>query len=236
MANKPRKPVAKAAAPAPKAQAAVAPKVTAAPKVTPVAAAPVVTPAAPKTSQGAAPQTTPLPQPTITNKPSPKIIEKDKFMTDANANVKAGIEKFVSTAHDTTANTLDKVAEVTKAQLHKNLAAVDELVAHAKANTQAGVEVAHAAVGGFETVSKAVASMLQKSFADLQASTKTLQSVKTPAELFEVQKTQLKAYTDNFVAEASQLTETMTKVVNQIVAPIQSRAAVVADTITKKVA
>lgn len=146
---------------------------------------------------------------------------------------KAHAEKLISDGHKATAATIDKTAEAARTNIGKSLKAVDELSKHAKSNTDAGVATAHAAVAGFEAMTSAFAHFMQKSAEGMKATAMAFKAAKTPAEFFEVQKAQYKAHADLFVAEASQLTETATKIATQVMAPVQNRAAVVMDGLVK---
>ncbi len=146
---------------------------------------------------------------------------------------KAHAEKLIADGHKATAATIDKTAEVARTNISKSLKAVDELSKHAKSNTEAGVATAHAAVAGFEAMTSALAHFMQKSAEGMKSTAAAFKSAKTPAEFMAVQKAQYKAHADLFVAEASQLTETATKIATQVMAPLQNRAAVVKDSMMK---
>ncbi len=168
------------------------------------------------------------PTKTSSTKSEPKMTNsKPQFFNKAHA------EKLIADGHKATAATIDKTAEAARTNISKSLKAVDELSKHAKSNTEAGVATAHAAVAGFEAMTSAFAHFMQKSAEGMKSTAAAFKSAKTPAEFIAVQKAQYKAHADLFVAEASQLTETATKIATQVMAPMQNRAAVVMDGMMK---
>jgi phasin family protein len=113
---------------------------------------------------------------------------------------------------------------------------MEEMVVIAKGNVEALVASGEAAKKGFETLGKAAADYTKSNVVHAQETFKTLSSVKTPKEFFEVQTNAFKASYDKFVGEFSKMSEMYMKVAGEVVEPVSNRASVVMDKMNKKAA
>ncbi|WP_226946729.1 phasin family protein [Rhizorhabdus phycosphaerae] len=194
----------KQAAPAPVAKAAAAVSVKSAPVPAPAAPSGVVAKPAPAAST---PEKKGVPAMATTVQPQPKAAaEKVKFMmSDFNDRAKAAFEK--------TAKAGEEIAEFTKG------------------NMEALATSAKTAAKGAEVLGQDMAEYGKKSFETATATMKSMATVKTPTELFQLQSDYAKSAFDGAVAQASKLTESWLKLAGEVMQPLSSRAAIAAEKI-----
>jgi phasin family protein len=120
--------------------------------------------------------------------------------------------------------------------VEKTTKSFEEMNEFAKGNVEALVAAGRAATAGFERMAQDAAEFSRKNFEATTAMVKSLGTVKTPADFFRVQNEFAKAQFDGVVAEMSKSTETMLKVVGEVVEPIQNRMALAADRVKTAVA
>jgi len=115
-----------------------------------------------------------------------------------------------------------QASEKTREVMDKGMKAMDEFNTHARGNVDAMMTASRAATQGLETMVHQVAEMSRKSFEQATAAMRTLASARTPQDVFAAQNEFVKAQFDNFVGEYSKLTETVMKVSNEVIQPLQS--------------
>ena len=208
-AVKPAAPVAvPAPAPAPVAAPVVAPTPSAAfvkaetvtPQPLPVPEAPTPT-AAPRIDVPSE-KTTPISKgttPMATN----STFSPEKILTDLNARTKTAFEKSAKFGED--------FAEL------------------AKGNLEAVAESAKIAAKGAETIAQGAADYTKKNFETATAAMKRYSSVKSPAELFQLNSELAKSSFDSAVAEASKMSEAFTKLAGEIFQPLSNRYTITAE-------
>ncbi|KKC26630.1 phasin family protein [Sphingomonas sp. SRS2] len=118
-----------------------------------------------------------------------------------------------------------------KAAFEKTAKAGEELTEFTKGNMEALAVSAKTAAKGAETLGQELADYGKKSFETATATMKTLATVKTPTELFQIQSDYAKSSFDSAVAEASKLSEAWLKLAGDIFQPISSRYALAAEKI-----
>ena len=115
-----------------------------------------------------------------------------------------------------------QATEKSREVMDKGMKAMDEFNTHARGNVDAMMTASRAATQGLETMVHQVAEMSRKSFEQATAAMRTLASARTPQDVFAAQNEFVKAQFDNFVGEYSKLTETVMKVSNEVIQPLQS--------------
>jgi len=118
-----------------------------------------------------------------------------------------------------------------KAAFAKSSKAGEELTEFTKGNMEALAASAKTAAKGAETMGQEIAEYGKKSFETASATMKSLASVKTPTELFQIQSDYAKSAFDSAVAEASKLSEAWLKLAGEVVQPLSSRYALAAEKI-----
>lgn len=118
-----------------------------------------------------------------------------------------------------------------KATLEKSAQLSEELAELTKGNFEAASESAKIAAKGAETIAQGTADFTKKSFEDATAAMKRYTSIKSPAELMQLNSELVKSSFDSAVAHASMMSEAMTKLAGEIFQPLSSRYAVAAEKI-----
>ncbi|OWK29692.1 phasin family protein [Sphingomonas mucosissima] len=116
--------------------------------------------------------------------------------------------------------------ERAKAQMEQGAKAFEDMNAFQKANLEAVVESSKIAAKGFEQIGQNATSYLKTSYESATGAFRSLSSVTSPAELFQLQSNFVRASFDAFVAEASRSTQTALKLAGEIAQPISNRVAV----------
>lgn len=143
----------------------------------------------------------------------------DKAATDAFAAAKPTYEAFAGKA---------------KEMIEQNMKSMTEMTEFAKGNVEAMVASAKAATTGAETIMAAVVEHGKKQYEGSTAALKSFTTVKTPAELFQLQNDFIKGQFDQTVAMWSNLSETMLKVAGEVTQPLSSRMALATEQMKAK--
>lgn len=112
--------------------------------------------------------------------------------------------------------------EKTREVMDKGMKAMDEFGSHARGNADAWIHASKAATQGIETMVQQVAELSRKSFEQATSAMRTMAAARTPQDVFTAQNAFIKAQFDNFVGEYSKLTETVMKVSNEVIQPLQT--------------
>lgn len=107
----------------------------------------------------------------------------------------------------------------------------EEMTDFTKGNVEALIASSKAAAKAGEVLGQDAAEYGKKHFEAATAAFKSFASVKSPAELFQLQSEYAKASFDSMVAEASRLSETLMKVAGEVAQPISTRYALAAEKI-----
>jgi phasin family protein len=118
-----------------------------------------------------------------------------------------------------------------KAAFEKSAKAGEELTEFTKGNMEALAVSAKTAAKGAESLGQEIADYSKKSFETATATMKSMASVKTPTELFQLQSDYAKTSFDSAVAEASKLSEAWLKLAGDVFQPLSSRYAIAAEKI-----
>jgi phasin family protein len=106
---------------------------------------------------------------------------------------------------------------------------VEDMTELNKGNVEAMVESGRIAAKGMEAMGQHAADYARRQFESTTAAFRTLTAVKSPTEFMKVQADLTRAAFDGMVAETSRNTETMLKLVGEVVQPLSNRFAVVSD-------
>jgi phasin family protein len=118
-----------------------------------------------------------------------------------------------------------------KAAMEKSAKVGEELTEFTKGNVEALVASAKTAAKGAETLGQEVADYGKKSFESATTAMKSMATVKSPTELFQLQSEFAKSSFDGAVAEASKLSEAWLKLAGDVFQPLSSRYAIAAEKI-----
>ncbi len=223
-----------AAAPATKVKAT--PVVPAAAPASKIEAKPVAVAKAPatKTVPPKAVKTSEVkPKPTIAAKPASKGRTK---MTDTVKQVEDTVKKATAEATEKATAMFNDINTRAKTAMEKAGAASKDVVEFHKANLEAFVEAGKIAAKGVQTAAQSAADYSRKNFEATTAMFKSAAAVKSPTELFKLQGEFARGQFDGAVAEVSKSTEYSLKLAGEIVKPIQSRYAVVAENMKTRLA
>jgi hypothetical protein len=100
---------------------------------------------------------------------------------------------------------------------------VHELSEIARGNAEALVTSSKTAASGLETLGRTAAEYGQKNFNDATAAFKSLTTVKTPGDLFQVQAELVRSTFDNLFAQSSKLSDSLIELSGAIAAPLADR-------------
>jgi phasin family protein len=116
-----------------------------------------------------------------------------------------------------------------KAAMEKSTKVGEELTEFTKGNMEALVASAKTAAKGAETLGQEVAEYGKKSFETASAAMKSMATVKSPTELFQLQSEFAKSSFDGAISEASKLSEAWIKLAGDVFQPLSSRYALAAE-------
>ena len=247
-AGAPKKTVAKFAAA--KAETPVAAPVVATPEAVPAPAAILAAPEAPVAPAIVAPAAAPAIAPpaaeasaqavaTATLVPSNVTPIKKELFPMATA-----VQDTVETVNNTVTAPTEQVVAQSKAAyeqmsskareaIEKSVKSNDEFTAFARGNVEAMMASNRAATQGLETIAHQIADLSRKNFEATTAAARSMTAVKTPNELMQLHSDFTKTQFDTAVTEFSKLSETVVKVMGEVVEPLSNRFAVAVDKIGK---
>ena len=147
-------------------------------------------------------------------------------------------EKIMATAKTTDftkpfADAIGDAQSKAKAAYDKSAALAAEATEFAKGNVEAIVESTKVYAAGVQDLSKAYAAEAKSAFETLTADVKELASVKSPAELFQLQARLARRNFDALVAYGSKSTDAVSKLASEAFAPISGRISLAAEKISK---
>lgn len=100
---------------------------------------------------------------------------------------------------------------------------VQELSDIARGNAEALVTSSKTAASGLETLGRTAAEYGQKNFTDATAAFKSMTTVKSPVELFQLQGELVRSTFDTLFAQSSQLSDSLIELSGAIAAPLADR-------------
>jgi phasin family protein len=118
-----------------------------------------------------------------------------------------------------------------KTAMEKSAKVGEEITEFTKGNVEAFVASAKTAAKGAETLGQEAAEYGKKSFESASTAMKSMATVKSPTELFQIQSEFAKASFDGAVSEVSKFTEAWMKLAGDIFQPLSSRYALAAEKI-----
>ena len=129
---------------------------------------------------------------------------------------------------ETATKQVEKVVEMTKAQVEKTSSAAfkgyDEFTALGKDNMDAFVKSSTIAAKGFETVGKEWVSFTQSMMEANMATAKAMLGVKNVKDAVEMQSEHMRTSFDNTMAETTKLADLSMQVSNDAAKPLQEQA------------
>lgn len=201
-----------------------------APEPAPVAAAPEVeTPKIEPVAKVAPPE--PKEVKSLSSKAGPlepkslPATEGTKIMTDV---IETG-KKFAEETKAKLETVYADLNEKAKVSVEKSTKAIEEFSDIAKGNVEALVESGKIAAKGFETLGQEAVDYGKKSFEKATASIKSLSTVKTPTEFFQLQSQLFSSSFDEFTKEAAKSSEALIKLAGDVASPLTARVTVVTD-------
>ena len=141
------------------------------------------------------------------------------IMTDTSAF--AGTEKAQAMLGDLNARA--------KTAAEKGAKFVEEMTSLTKGNVEALVASGKIAAKGVEELGAGAAAYSKTSFEKTTGMLKSMSSVKSPADLMQIQSEYAKSSFDAMVAESSKLTESFVKLATEVMQPLSSRFAIAAE-------
>ena len=180
--------------------------------------------------------------------PAPAVLETPAAVVSVPAEAAESVAKIIPSFDimmkglakmtDTTAFSPDKAQAVfgdisarAKTAAEKGTKFVEELSELTKGNVEALVASGKIAAKGAEDFGAEAAAYSKASFEKTTGVFKSLATVKSPAELMQIQSEFAKSSFDSLIAESSKLTEAYVKFASDVFQPISSRFAVVGDKI-----
>lgn len=116
-----------------------------------------------------------------------------------------------------------------KAAMEKTTKLGEELADLTKGNLEAVAESAKIAAKGAESIAQEAADYTKKNFETMTAAMKRYSAVKSPAELIQLNSELAKSSFDSAVAEASKMSEVLTKLAGDVFQPLSSRYTLAAE-------
>ena len=199
-----------------------APVAVAAPAPTPVAA-PVVTPAVVK-AETVTPQPLPVPE-----APTPTAAPRIDVPSEKTTPISKGTTPMATNSTFSPEKILTDLNARTKTAFEKSAKFGEDFAELAKGNLEAVAESAKIAAKGAETIAQGAADYTKKNFETATAAMKRYSSVKSPAELFQLNSELAKSSFDSAVAEASKMSEAFTKLAGEIFQPLSNRYTITAE-------
>jgi hypothetical protein len=156
--------------------------------------------------------------------PAP-LIEGKTMMNDV---IETG-KKFAEDAKAKLETVYAGLNDKAKVSVEKSTKALEEMSDMAKGNVEALVESGKIAAKGIETLGQEAVDYSRKNFEKATATMKSLSSVKTPTEFFQMQSALISSSFDEFAKEAAKSSEAMMKLAGEVAQPITARVAIVTD-------
>lgn len=139
--------------------------------------------------------------------------------------------KTVQTAADQATQTLHAMTAVGQEKMSENIertmTAMSEVGAFGKENVEAFVASATVAAKGFEALSARAASYSKSAMENHVAAAKAIMTSKSVQEVAEKQAAYVKSAFEAYVAEATKMTELMTGMSKEAIAPLNERVTAV---------
>ncbi len=211
----------------------------------PVAAPKVLEPEAPKAVKAAVQKVAAKPAkraPAAKKKPMKKTMPVPPKALPAPSTTQPTItqlkEKIMATAKTTdfSKTVTDTVSELqtrAKTAFDKGTELTAEATEFAKGNVEAMVEAGKILAAGMQDLGKTYADEAKTAYETATADFKELAAVKSPTELFQLQGKLLRRNFEAFVAYTSKNTEAVTKLANDSIAPLSSRASLASEKLSK---
>ncbi len=107
--------------------------------------------------------------------------------------------------------------------MDKGMKAMDEFSTHARGQADSFMTASRAASQGLEAMISQATELGRKSFEGATAAMRTIAAARTPQDVFAAQNEFAKAAFDNMVHGFSKMTETVMKVSNEVMQPLQNQ-------------
>lgn len=154
---------------------------------------------------------------------------------------KQNVEQFIKTGSEVAAKGYESMLSLTKEQIDVAVKAAngafkgyDGASLFGKENVEALVAYNGAVAKGFETLLKGLVAFSQKSIEDSVAATKDMMACKTVKEFADWQTDLVRSNFDNFVAEATKISELGVKTAQEATQPLSERINVTVEKLWKQ--
>ncbi len=145
------------------------------------------------------------------------------------ANMNETVTSFAEKAQEQTKTAFANVGEQTRGAVEKSRKVAEDMAEFGKGNVEAMVESARIAAQAIETMGQEAASFARARYDSTAQMIQTLASVKSPAEMMQIQADYFRSSLDALVKEASRSTEATMKLAGDVAKPLQNRMAVAGD-------
>ena len=138
-------------------------------------------------------------------------------------------KKMVEDAKAKMETTFADLNQKAKASVEKSTKVMEEMSDIAKGNVEAMMESGKIVAKGVEAMGQEAADFGRRSLEKATASMKSMATVKTPTEFFQLHSSFLSSSFDDFAKEAAKHSEAMMKLASDMAQPLSARATVVSD-------
>ena len=145
------------------------------------------------------------------------------------ADVLETTKKYSEEAKERFQSVFTELSDKAKANVDKSTKALEQFNEIAKGNVEALVESGKIATKGIESLGQDAAEFGRVSFEKASAAMKSLTSIKTPAEFFQVQSDLLSTAFDAFAKETAKNSEALLKIAGDVAQPISTRVSVITE-------
>ncbi len=149
---------------------------------------------------------------------------------------KEQVESAVKAGTQAVQKSFEQTIESAKKQLDELIKGYDEVANFNRGNVDALLAASSATAKAAESINTELFALTKKSYESNLAAYKTLASVKTPKEFFDVQSDLVKSRYDEALASANKINSLVTAVSNEAFAPLNARFSVAAEKFSKSFA
>lgn len=197
-------------------------------------AKPAIKPAAERSIPTKAPETPPVSEAASTTPPEivPTVdVSPAEFVPQPTRSdpISKGINVMATASPEKIQTVFTDMSDRAKAAFEKSSKLGEEFAELTKGNLEALAESAKIAAKNAEALAQEAADYTKKNFESATAAMKRYGSVKSPVELVQLNGEFAKTSFDSAVAEASKISETVTKMMNEMFQPLSSRYAVASE-------
>lgn len=145
------------------------------------------------------------------------------------ADVMETTRKYTEEAKERFQSAFSEMSEKAKTGVEKSTKALEELGELAKGNVEALVESGRIASKGIESLGQDAAEFGRLNFEKASAAMKSIATVKSPTEFFQMQSELLTGAFDSFAKETAKQSEALLKLAGEVAQPISTRVSIVTE-------